>query len=80
MLGRDVFDARAEIALAEEQRLVGRAHAMNIGFGEPRRRMPTTFSPIRSASGVPDAMPKGMISARTPLMPTIIAPSPMREN
>src|SRR6516162_5853810 len=41
--------------------------------------MPTTLSPINSASG-PCTSPKGITSARTPLSPTTIAPSPMRTN
>ena len=45
----------------------------------PRRRMPTTLRPIRSASG-PWTRPNGITSARTPLKPTTIAPSPMRTN
>src|SRR5262245_8852111 len=39
--------------------------------------MPTILRPISSASG-PCTIPNGMTSARTPLKPTIMAPSPMR--
>ena len=48
-------------------------------LAKPRRRRPTMLRPTRFASG-PCAKPHGMTSARMPLRPTIIAPSPMRTN